>query len=368
VVLAAVLLIGGGRRLLQAWRARGAVGRLHGPDVTPETIAAAAEHGRAGLMDLFRLLGSAETEPLRQAAGRAIAVLWARDELVAEEEKALVRRGYQVAWRGRKRYPRGLKAEIPISVRYGVPFLDEDGLGVRPSNLEWSHLVTGARRASLEAFGPWTAGPGCAEFAIVPDDFETNGPHRLVLKARVRTAGLSDAWEMELPHMPFGFEFDPLLKADALFALPDEARAGEFGRRVRLSAAADRTDDSPAFLPLNESFAVRNPPVMEVATPLPCDLAHVVEVSFEGVPGWFRAGAVVVLGAGFGETTPGSARRIPIDTIDPLPAAAIERPGARRMRVRLTPDADLGWAQPDVRSVWPGVIEPDWAEADIVRR
>src|SRR5579875_1088577 len=58
LVLGLALALGGGRRLLQSWRARGAIGRLNDPGMTPEDVEAAAEHGRAGLMDLFRILGT----------------------------------------------------------------------------------------------------------------------------------------------------------------------------------------------------------------------------------------------------------------------------------------------------------------------
>src|SRR5262249_40859337 len=158
------------------WRAREAVGRLEDPDVTPETIQAVVEHGRAGLMELFRLLAEGRSEAVRSAAGSALAVLWARDELIAEEEKALVRRGVEVAWRARRRYPRALQSEIPIAVAFGVPFLSDDGPGVGPSQLEWSYRIVGARRASLELSSPWAAGPGRAEFSLVPSDFDTDGP------------------------------------------------------------------------------------------------------------------------------------------------------------------------------------------------
>ena len=62
LVLFSVLVLGGGRKLLKAGRARGAVERLERADVS-EAIADAAEHGRAGLMELFRILGSAEPRP-----------------------------------------------------------------------------------------------------------------------------------------------------------------------------------------------------------------------------------------------------------------------------------------------------------------
>src|SRR5262249_39036714 len=203
---------------------------------TTAPVEPAAERGRGGLMGLVPLLGSARSEAQRQSAGYALSVLWARDELIAEEEKALVRRGFEVRWRARMRYPRALRSEVPISVRFGVPFLREDGRGVRPTNLEWSYRVLGARRASLEVDSPWTPGPGRAEFTLWPPASETRGPPRLVLRARVRTAGLTGSWELELPHLPFTFEFDPRLATDALLALPDSARGEEIGRRVRLAS------------------------------------------------------------------------------------------------------------------------------------
>ena len=114
-----------------------------------------------------------------------------------------------------------LRGEIPITVTYEVPFLEDGGRRVGPSNLEWSHRVLGARRVALEEFSPWVAGPGRVAFTIFPGDFETNGPHRLVLQTRIRTTGLTDSWELEPPHEPFNFEFDPILRLDAIF---DSAR------------------------------------------------------------------------------------------------------------------------------------------------
>ncbi len=76
------------------------------------------------------------------------------------------------------------------------------------------------------------------DFSIVPDDFPTNGPHRLVLQTRVRTAGLLTPWEIELPHVPFTFEFDPLLRPDAILTLPDAERDATIGRAIRLRSVA----------------------------------------------------------------------------------------------------------------------------------
>ena len=366
LVLGAVCLVGGGRRLLQVWRARGAVAKLEGNSVAPDDIAAVVVHGRAGLMDLFRLLGAADTETQRQAAGHALSVLWARDELIAEEEKGLVLRGFHLDVKARKRYPRALRAEIPVTLHYGVPFLQAEGGGVAPARLEWSHRVVGARRASLESFSPWTPGPIHTTFSMIPSDFETDGPHSLVTQVRVRTAGLTDAWELALPHARFSFEFDPILRVEALLALPDLERAEVFGRQVRLVASRD-AEAVPGFLPISASLALRDPPEIELELPLPNDLAHAVEVELEGVAGRFPAGAVLQTSRGVPGQGAGPIHR-PIGPIEGLPAGAVERPGRRRLRAILTADPHRGWAEPDVRSLWPGTIETGWVEVEVVRR
>ena len=366
LTLAAVLILGGGRRWLQSRRARRAVGLLDDPNVSPADVLDAADHGRSALMDLFRLQGTAADPAVREAAGQALATLWARDELIAEEEKAIVSRGFAATWRARRRYPRRMAAPIPVSATYGVPFLREGGPGVAPGNLEWSHRVVGAERASLEQFSPWRAGPGFVEFTINPGDFPANGPHRLVLETRALTAGLTSSWELNLPHIPFNFEFDPHLSVDALLTLPDDARAAAIARALRLERP-EPADGDVRYLSLDDAFALRDPPVLAVATPLPCDLAHAVSVEFQGVPGRFPAGAVVLSGQGANRDEPAGTRHFPLGPISLLPGA-IDHPGDRRLRAVLTADPGLGWADPDVRSIWPGEIATDWVEVRVIRR
>jgi hypothetical protein len=348
-------------------RARRAVGRLGEPDPTPEAIREAAGHGRAALMDLFRILGTAADPARREAAGRALAELWAQDQLIAEEEKAVVLRGYAVAWRARRRYPRGLRVPIPFEVSFGVPFLSEDGGGIRPTDLEWSHRIAGAERAALETFSPWRAGPGRVEFTLEPGDFPTNGPHRLVLQARVRTRGLTSSWELDLPHVPLSFEFDPLLAVDALLTLPDDARGEALARAVQLRRP-EAAEGESRYLDLGEEFALRDPPELVVATPLPCDLASTIEVELDGAPGRFGAGTLVLSGQGADAKEPPGLRRFALGPIAGLPPGAIDRPGERRLRVLLRADPDRGWADPDVRSLWPGTITTEWAPVRVVRR
>jgi len=371
IALAVALLIGGGRKLLLAWRARKAIARLEEPNVTAEEIEAVAEHGRAGVGELLRIFSTSESEPRRQAAGRALARLWLLDQLVAEEEKAVVRRGYNVTWNARRRYPRALRAEIPIVVTYDVPFLQNDGRHVGPANLEWSHRVMGARRAALEEFSPWTAGGGRVACSIFPGDFETNGPHRLVLQTRVRTAGLTDSWAIDLPQVPFHFEFDPVLRLDAILTLADATRDESIAGAIRLEPVVADDGEPARYLPLGGEWTMRNPPRVAVATPLAADLAHAISIEFEGLSGRFPAGRLILSGQGIARLGSTEAepviRRFELGPISSLPPAVIERPGVRRARILIEADLDRGWADPDIRSIWPGQTETNWVEVEIVR-
>jgi len=365
LALASVLLLGGGRRWLQSRRSRRAVELLAEPNVSTEAILEASRHGRAGLLELFRILGTAPEAERRDAAGRALAILWAQDQLIAEEEKAIVTRGFDVTWQARRRYPRRLGVPIPIAVSFGVPFLrGQETAGVLPANLQWCHRVRGSERASLEQFSDWKAGPGRLQFDLEPGDFPANGPHTLVLEARVRTAGLTESWELDLPHVPFRFEFDPLLEVDALLALADDARAEEVARAVILEPG----DSGATYLDLNEDLALRDPPELAVAVPLPSDLAHRVEVEFEGIEGRFPAGGVLLSGQGTREPGPRGVRRFPLGPIRGLSAGAIDRAGTRRMRAILTADPGRGWADPGIRSIAPGTVETGWVDVRVIRR
>jgi hypothetical protein len=370
-VLGLVVAVGGGRRLLQALAARKAIDRLTSPGVRPEDVLAAARFGRAGLHELFRLQGEAPSTAVRDAAARALAILWSEDELIAEEEQALVRRAFQATWTARRRYPRDLSCEIPIRVEYGLPFLSPQGPGLDSDRLEWSHRITGARRAAIEEESTPTTGGGRAEFAIVPADFDSDGPHRLSLQARVSTVGLTDSWRIELPHVPFNFEFDPRLAVDSLLASPDAAREAAMHRAVRLEARPSADASPPHFFSLGGELLIRNPPRLVVAPPLPHDLAHRVSIEIEGVDARIPGGELIVHGRSLRDesekTDPPIGREL--TSSGPLPPdGPVDRPGRRAIRVVLTADPNLGWTDPEVRSIWPGEIRTDWVEAEIVRR
>jgi hypothetical protein len=354
-----VILIGGGRRWLKSIRARRAADRLVDPDASRDEILAAAEGGRAGLFDLFGLLAPEVDPSRRNAAGEALAILWKRDQLVAEEEKGIVTRGFVVSWHARRRYPRGLTAPIRISVDFGVPFLGKSPEAVAEDDLEWSYRVKGAYRLSLETFSPWTPGPGRLEFTVAPDDFGGNGPHRLIFQARVRPRGLTSSWELDLPQTSMSFDFDPILQVESIQAQRDSAKETAIESAITVETHEGQ-DAVP--LPLNREFALRGTPTIRVSSQLPNDLAHQIELEFEGVPGRFRRGSIVAIAGGASEP-----RSFPIRPEPPLPDGVIGRPGSCRMRVILSADPGLGWAEPNVRSLWPGTIETPWTDVTIVR-
>ena len=78
MALAAIILIGGGRRLHWAWRARKAVARLSEPGVTPEEIEAVADSGGRASGSCSGSSAPPSRSRSRTAAGRALARLWKR--------------------------------------------------------------------------------------------------------------------------------------------------------------------------------------------------------------------------------------------------------------------------------------------------
>ena len=363
--LASVFLIGGGRKVFQGLQARRLIAALGGSNPAVADVEAAANHGRAGLIDLFRLLATADRPAVRAAAGGALARLWRADELIVEEEKAVVRRGFTATWHARRTYPRALAVPIPIRVDFGVPFLVNQAGAVGPEHLVWSHRLLGTGRASLEEWTEAAPGVPSARFALIPGDFATLGPHRLALHARVRTVGLTDTWELDLPHIPFSFEFDPHLAVDALLTLPDAARASRFAGAVGLVARDEAATDSAPPLALGDDLVLRDPPAVQLRGPLPCDLAHRLGVEFEGVLGTFRAGSVVAVAADLAD---GTVVSLPLSAIEDFPTGAIDRPGPCRLRAVLTAEPSLGWGDPAVRSVWPSDLTTDWVDGKIIRR
>ena len=193
-----------------------------------------------------------------------------RDDLIAEEEKALVQRGYLVTSHPTPLSPRPAVGNPHLGLlRRSLP-----PRGGRYRALEPRMVAPDPRhtRAGLETFTPWTAGPGHADFSLVPGDFETERSAQARLTGAVRVTGATDSWELRTPLIPFHFEFDPQFDPESLYGLADASRAEAFANAVQL-ATVERDETHPAdYRVLNTELAVRDPPQLAISVPLPCDL------------------------------------------------------------------------------------------------
>jgi hypothetical protein len=129
--------------------------------------------------------------------------------------------------------------------------------------------------------------------------------------------------------------------------------------------------EPPRFLSLSGEMVLRSPPTLCATTPLPCDLAHRIFLEFEGIDARWEAGSVVLSeqgGVRSGNPLQSGGRSFPMESITPAPSGLIQRPGTQRLRAVLEPDPELGWADPEIRSIWPGRITTNWCEVEIVRR
>ena len=364
LVLALALFAGGGRKLLQSLRARRAFRRLEAGNPTPAEIEALAEHGRLALPDLFGLLDPAQPEASRKAAGRALLKLWAKDELIAEEEKAVSTRLYDVQWKARRRYPRGLKAPIQFQVDFGLAGLEPQGTGLKPSQLEWQWRIRGAPRAALEQFSPWAVNTGPIRFELDPSDLTGTQEQAIAFQARVRTAGLTSQWELDLPQVPFRFEMDPTLEANSILTGPDAETAETMNAAVHLKFSGEDATGAIGYCAIDPVFAIAGQPALLLGK-LNADLAHRTELEFRDPAGKLNAGVSVRAAT----HQPG----IPFDQAVPLRIEAakepvLEQPGTYQVRLVLTPDPHVGWAHAEIRAVWPGQIVGAWHEVRIVRR
>ena len=77
---------------------------------------------------------------------------------------------------------------------------------------------------------------------------------------------------------------------------------------------------------------------------------------------------MILSGQGERAGGPPAVRSFALGPIAPSSPVELDRPGPYRMRAVLEANADRGWADPDVRSIWPEPIVTDWIEVQVVRR
>jgi len=369
------LVVGGGRKWLHGRKGRDLADRLAAGTATVDELRDANRYGRIVVHDLFRVLTEGQSQEHRIAATEALVKLWRADELIPEEEKAIVSRSFSVDWRIRRKYPKGLTGPIAIRAFFGLPKLNDDELNRwLYQHLRWTYRVTGTRRASDDIWQSAEELPGQVRMIVMAEDFPDEGPHRIVLLMKAETKDLTDQWSLELPAQSISFETDDKLSIGALAGMPDSSRAEMMRSAVEHWVPDERPD--AAFSVLDDRFAIRNPPGFKVVSRLPADLAHQAILEFEGIAGRWSIGECVVSERStsqvdkneFVETTFIVIRTWP-EILDRLgDAATLERGGNYRARVILEPRPERGWSDPDIRSVWPEAITTTWFEVEIVRR
>lgn len=370
------LVVGGGRKWLHGRRGRALADQLADGTATIDEIRDSHRFGRFVVHDLFRVLTDGPSPDRRQAALESLVRLWKADELIAEEEKAIVTRAFVTNWRIRRKYPRGLSGRLAIKVDYGLPETGDEELNRWIiDHLEWSHRLTGTRRATDDQWRTLESRKSGAHFEIVPADFPEDGPHRLILHTRVTVRGLTDQWQLELPAQATSFEWDDHLQAGALAGMPDAARAGRW-REMFGAWETDPNEAGAGHSEIDDRFVLSYPPEPMISflrpdmtrASMPCDLAHQVYLEFESVEGRWRLGDWIL--AATAEACQGDAAffRMPPQIPATSNAPRLERAGKYRGRFVLEPCPELGWSDPAIRSVWPETITSDWFEVEIVRR
>ncbi len=369
IAVVGFLVLGGGRKWLAGRRARDMADKLAALKATPDEIRASHKHGRIVVPELFRVMADGPSPDHRLAATQALVRLWKADELIPEEEKAILTRSLRVDWQIRRKYPRLLTGSLLIRASYGPPKLADDGLELwLMQHLRWSHRVTGTRRAADDAWQEPTPAPAPqALLQVIADDFPDDGPHRLLLHLKVKTLGLTDNWELDMPAQSTSFEWDDHLQPSALVTLPDSARASQWALALGFMIAPSADNQEPFLLPLTDQFALRNPPIPTLQLPYPSDLAHRVVLEFQGISALWLAGEWL-------EHTHSQPplglfpKPWPDHAIALEPQSTFPHAGHYRMRLILQPTPERGWSDPLIRSVWPDAILSEWVGVELVRR
>ena len=368
IAVVGFLVVGGGRKWLSAKRGRQMADKLAENKATPDEIRSSARHGRLVVQDLFRVMAEGVSAEHRLAATESLVRLWRADELIPEEEKAIVTRSLVVDWQIRRKYPRLLSGQIQIRALFGVPKLVDHELNSwLMEHLRWSYRVTGTRRAADDAWTVCKVAPARVGFEIITDDFPEDGPHRLILHLRLKTHELTDNWELDLPAQSTSFDWDDHLQPGALVTLPDSQRAELWASSIVFMGASG-DDASPVFVQLDHQFALRNPVLPALKLPIPCDLAHRMMLEIENVAGrwsageWIESAQTMIVSDGvLPKIWPEKAFRVSGDE------SGLTRGGQYRMRVVLEPNPERGWSDPMIRSVWPDSIVSEWVNVDVVR-
>lgn len=369
IAVTAFLVLGGARKWLAGNRGRKMADRIANGQANLAEISNSAVHGRSVLPDLLSLLQDEAPADRKNAALEALIKLWRADELIAEEEKAILSRAIQVSWKQRRKYPRDFSGQFQITALFRLPLLADKSCNEWLRNhLRFETRVTGTRRATDEQWKPLPADSSQLTMEIESRDFPEDSIHRLMLFIRVKTEGLTSDWSLDLPGQATSFEWDHHLKSMALKAESDEKEAMIMQEALAWELIADADEMQLQNVAISPGFAIHHPPVAMLAIPLPRDIAHEAMLEIEEVSSNIRLKKWVIASRGSVSTAEKQFKQIPLEMMGLIDDSAISRAGKYRARLLLNPKPELGWADPEIRSVWPGRLTSPWVEIEIVRR
>lgn len=372
IAIVAFLVIGGGRKWLKSVHGRRISDKIADGTASPEEIRSSFQFGRIVVADLLQVLTEGKTPEIRNSAFESLVQLWKADELISEEEKAIVTRSVQIEWHQRRKYPRALTGSFQISARLGFPDTADQTVNQwLQSHLQFSRRLTGSRRAAYEV---WQAVPhhsADVQAELHAGDFPEDQVHRIALFVKVKTDDLTSSWELELPAFPTSFEWDRHLNLNALAgpAIDSEMATIQNAFNWRTNQISN-SQENPRIVPISDSFAIRNPPDLYVELPMPRDLSHQAFIEIKGCESLIPAGSWIMATRNKIDPSANSEIKCQNWSIAPDSIVAddkIGHGGKFELRVVLEPSPERGWSDPEIRSVYPNQIKTAWTEIEIVR-
>lgn len=373
ISVVAFLMFGGGRKWLKSIQGRRLADKIAQGNANAAEILGSYRFGRVVVQDLFEVLSGGSSDEIRYSAFESLVRLWQADELVAEEEKAIVARSFQIKWNHRRKYPLGLDGTFDISATYGLFELKDSGLRKWLSDhSQWSHRIQGTRRAIDDQWNQNLGDPPFVLTEINSRDFPENTVHRIALFVRFKTFNQSSNWEIELPGQPTSFEWDVNLDSNALLAPLIESELDLFKDAFlwQVASLPGPGQETVRFVQISPGFAIHNPPETVIRSPLPRDLSHAVFIELQGVPDLILAGEWLIACRKSSDNSIQSGRVGSTFHVTPscyIDDHLIGHAGKSQMRLVLKPIAHRGWANPEIRSVLNSSISFPWVEIEIVR-
>ena len=367
IAVVAFLIFGGIRRWMAARAGQKTADRIANGIASQDEIRNSFRHGRAVLPDLLAMLGEETSIDQKKAAFEALLRLWQADELIPEEEKAILTRAFQIRWKQRRKLPRDFSGIFQIHVFIGLPEIEDESCRQwLKSHLTWEMRVSGTRRATDDQWKKINDSEMKLVIEINSRDFPEETVHRIMLHTRATTTHLTSNWVLDLPSQSTSFEWETHLKALALRADFDDAESKEMQSGLIWRESELESNQESQLLQISHSFGIFKLPTPQLKLPLPRDISHDVILIIDGINSHISLNHAVMECRQQPASTQ-QIRTLPLKIQNLIADDQISHAGKYKARLILKPRPELGWADPEIRSVWPESLEFPSIEIEIVR-